>query len=596
MSNTQQAVKKYENLSKDQLFLLHKYLDNEMCLLKKICYPLIRKKNLAQMEDDELFDDAMITLLESVHSFDFNQTNCTFETFFIGNLQKSYIDWTRDRLRFKRCNLQTDRDGKILFGEDGMPITIKNVSFDAPSENDLSLIERLPSPEKQEFSENTCHYLDSLSDLELLVTNKIMEGYKISELSEVLHIPGKQVERILHNMRSFEKRCILKQNTNINKNKEESTMSSVTKEKSKSDKMSISSLKKKIENYTLRFDHPLQRESEQWTNPMKGNLIFDILQGNPLPALIFAEQVVNGIAVIWDLDGKQRCTNAVNYVNNAFRISKKVRRGIISYQTIEKDEDGKIVCDENGFPKTEQVEFDIRNRYFRDLPEELQDKILDYNFEITQYINCSSDDIAYHIARYNDGRPMNTQQKGLINLGEKYASIVKGITALPFFKEMGNYNVKTEYRNGTIDRVVVESIMTTNFLDDWIKDQSEMCSFLKENATMETFEDFEDMVDRLTHVANEDMLSQFNSKNSFLWFGLFGRFVNLGEDDKKFVEFMAEFSRSLHSKQINGESFDELCDKTSSTKDKNVVVSKITKLNDLMMDYLGVNISNKNIA
>lgn len=39
---------------------------------------------------------------------------------------------------------------------------------------------------------------------------------------------------------------------------------------------------------------------------------------------------------------------------------------------------------------------------------------------------------------------------------------------MPFFKEKANYTVR-ESINGTINRVVVESIMSTNFLDDWKK-------------------------------------------------------------------------------------------------------------------------------
>ena len=106
-----------------------------------------------------------------------------------------------------------------------------------------------------------------------------------------------------------------------------------TLEKSKHDKLSIASIIKKINNCTIRFDHPLQRESEQWSNIMQGNLISDILEGNPIPALTFAEQIINGIAIVWDLDGKQRCTIAYKFRNDGFRISKNVRRWMMSYQT-----------------------------------------------------------------------------------------------------------------------------------------------------------------------------------------------------------------------------------------------------------------------
>lgn len=579
----------FVDLNEDQMALLTTYAENNMYELRKLCKPLILHKHLAQMEEDELLDDALMVLAESVKTFD-PSARCSFRTYLTGNIQRSYMDWTRDRMRWKRCNLETDKDGNIKIDpHTKLPIPINNVSLDAPNEDGFDIGNMVSYEIQDEMSEGMIRYLKSLTKNELMIANRIMEGYIISDLPELLHMSTKQVDRIINNMKGFEKRCLI----NYDDYKEENTMAN-TMEKSKPDKMSIASLKKKIENQTLRFNHPLQRESEQWTNVMRGNLVSDILQGNPIPALTFAEQIINGIAVTWDLDGKQRCTNACSYVNNEFKVSKNVRRGIISYQAIVKDDEGNVVCDKDGFPTTEHKEFDIRNKFFKDLPEELQDRFLDYNFEITLYLQCTSEDIAYHIARYNDGKPMNTQQKGIINLGEEFAMTVKSISAMPFFKELGNYTVR-EGKNGTINRVVVESVMAANFMDDWKKDQGELCAFLKENATAETFENFEDMVDRLSNVANDEALEMFNAKNSFLWFGLFGRFVNLGEPDKRFIEFMAEFSQSLHSKQIDGESFDDLMS-NKSTKDKNVVIARIDKLTALMNEYLGTAPAQENIG
>lgn len=578
----------FKGLTDEQMELINTYAKHNMAKLKNVCYPLIQMKNLPQMEEVELLDDAQMVLIESAKYYD--PTKSSFSTYLVGNIKRSFYDWTRDRLRWKRCNLETDENGRIKLDEGGkMPIPIKNVSLDAPSEEDVDKLEKISITQDDELSEGMHRYLATLTPTELKVANMIMEGYTISDLPDLLHISAKQVNRIVNNMRSFEKRCLI--NYCDNDYKEEKVMENTTMEKSKSNKMSISSIKKKIENMTLRANHPLQRESEQWSNEKKGNLISDILQSNPIPALTFAEQIINGIAITWILDGKQRSvTTACAFANDMFKVSKKVRRGIISYQAILKDKDDKILLDDNGFPKTEWRECDIRGKKFSGLPKELQEKFMDYNFEITQYLNCTSEDIAYHMARLNDGQPMNPQQKGIINLGEKFAMAVKGISAMPFFKEMGNYTAReSKGTNGVLDRVVIESIMTNNFLDDWKKNQSEMCSFLKENATEEMFDNFEDFVDRLSVVADENTLEKFDSKNSFLWFGLFGRFVNLGEPDKRFIEFMAEFSQSLHNKKIDGESFDDLMAQSKSTKDKYVIVPRLEKLTALMNEYFGVN-------
>ena len=430
-------------------------------------------------------------------------------------------------------------------------------------------------------------YLDRIPVRTRQILEMKMESISASDIKKILKLSDKDYERYYRQARFFDYTSILFQDTGRVSNLEEVTVmqkSTQTLEKSKPDKLCIASINKKIERHTIRFDHPLQRESEQWSPAMKGNLISDILQGNPIPPLVFAEQVANGLAIIWDLDGKQRCTTAYSFSKDAFKITKNIRRWLIAYQTSVKGKDGTEIFDKSGFPVYEKQEFDIRGKKYSELPEELQDRFKEYNFEIVQYLNCSSEDIAYHIARYNEGKPMTVSQKGLTRLGEKFATMVKSISGMPFFRDYGGYKV-SEGGNGTVNRVVVESVMAANFLEHWKKKQEDMCEFIKDNATAEDFDSFEDLVERITRAGTEETFNMFDSKDSFMWFGLFARFVKTGFDDSRFIEFMAEFSRSLHRREINGKSFDDLNGK--ATKDKAVVLNKINHLEKLMNEYLG---------
>lgn len=431
-------------------------------------------------------------------------------------------------------------------------------------------------------------YLDRIPVRTRQILEMKMESIPASDIKKILKLSDKDYERYYRQARFFDYTSILFQDTGRVSNLEEVTVmqkSTQTLEKSKPDKLCIASINKKIERHTIRFDHPLQRESEQWSPAMKGNLISDILQGNPIPPLVFAEQVANGLAIIWDLDGKQRCTTAYSFSKDAFKITKNIRRWLIAYQTSVKGKDGTEIFDKSGFPVYEKQEFDIRGKKYSELPEELQDRFKEYNFEIVQYLNCSSEDIAYHIARYNEGKPMTVSQKGLTRLGEKFATMVKSISGMPFFRDYGGYKV-SEGGNGTVNRVVVESVMAANFLEHWKKKQEDMCEFIKDNATAEDFDSFEDLVERITRAGTEETFNMFDSKDSFMWFGLFARFVKTGFDDSRFIEFMAEFSRSLHRREINGKSFDDLNGK--ATKDKAVVLNKINHLEKLMNEYLGI--------
>ena len=430
-------------------------------------------------------------------------------------------------------------------------------------------------------------YLDRIPVRTRQILEMKMESISASDIKKILKLSDKNYERSYRQARFFDYTSILFQDTGRVSNLEEVTVmqkSTQTLEKSKPDKLCIASINKKIERHTIRFDHPLQRESEQWSPAMKGNLISDILQGNPIPPLVFAEQVANGLAIIWDLDGKQRCTTAYSFSKDAFKITKNIRRWLIAYQTSVKGKDGTEIFDKSGFPVYEKQEFDIRGKKYSELPEELQDRFKEYNFEIVQYLNCSSEDIAYHIARYNEGKPMTVSQKGLTRLGEKFATMVKSISGMPFFRDYGGYKV-SEGGNGTVNRVVVESVMAANFLEHWKKKQEDMCEFIKDNATAEDFDSFEDLVERITRAGTEETFNMFDSKDSFMWFGLFARFVKTGFGDSRFIEFMAEFSRSLHRREINGKSFDDLNGK--ATKDKAVVLNKINHLEKLMNEYLG---------
>lgn len=577
----------YSEWAEEQMGVLNTYLENNMAKLKKICKSIWGKNNIPHDRHDDLYDDAMIVLMNSLKTFSKGK-GTSFDTYLQNSIRKSYSTWYRDNfLRGKRNNLMKDKNGRIKKDKEGKPIIVWNTSFDAPTDDGVDLKDRLCVEEEDGTSECVENYLKTLSKTEKEIASLIMDGYEIKDVKEILGISDKRFEKHLKSMSSFEKHrtlkhsdCIVEEETNMNVNYVN------TMEKSKPDRLSIGSIIKKINNYTLRFDHPLQRESAQWTNVMMGNLVSDILQKNPLPALIFAEQIVNGIAIIWDIDGKQRCTVSYSFATNGFRVSKNVRRPIITYQESLKDENGKFILDDNGFPQTELKEFDIRNKQFSDLPEALQERFLDYNFEITQYLNCSSDDIKYHIERYNDGKSMNAQQKGIIRLGEDFAIATKKIAAMPFFKEMGNYTLR-ECHNGTVNRVIIESIMNINYFDDWKREQAAMCTYIKENAGDEVFDDFEDLVDRVTNVVTDEALEYFNSKDSFIWFGLFSKFIDFGIEDKKFVDFMEEFGRSLHDKKVNGCTYDELCEE-GHTKNKATIEQKMELLMELMREYLHI--------
>lgn len=542
------------------------YKDNARQLHKKVDRILRKFGGISNKDIDDFYSIANEVFTDVLRRYDKSQSFDTFLSSCLLNKIKTEMT-ARNREKRKSDRLSISIDTPI--GEDGNMTIGDTLQSDFNIENELEI--------EEYFEENTISYLDSLSKTQRKIANMLISGELPSNIKSKLKLTDKQYDNHLQHMRCFEKASILKRNNNIEL-EEETMNNNQTFEKSKVDKYNIASIIKKIDNGTLRYDHPLQRESDQHSTKMKSNLVSDILQGNPIPALVFAEQIINGISIIWNLDGKQRSTTVKEFAEDKFKISKSVRRNIIRYQEFTKDE--------NGLPQGEWKEFDIANKRFSQLPDVLKDNFMEYCFDITLYMNCSDGDIAYHIERYNDGKQMVSSQKSVIKLGEDYARMIKGISAMPFFSENGfNY---TQKKNGTVDRVCIESVMATEFLEDWKSSPEEIATYLKKNATEEHFDNLEDTVERLEKVVTENIGELFNKKDAFIYFSVFAKFKKTGLEDMKFVEFLTEYAQSIN-KEFEEIEYDRQNNKKKhSTKDKCVVVDKINIVEKLMKEYLHI--------
>ena len=256
---------------------------------------------------------------------------------------------------------------------------------------------------------------------------------------------------------------------------------------------------------------------------------------------------------------------------------------MISYQHYERTEEGQSIVDSNGYPIVTWMEYDISNKKYSQLPEELKELFDTYSFDVTLYLNCSDEDVAYHIQRYNQGKPMNGMQKGITKLGEDYARKVKEISAMPFFRDT-EFTFKQTI-NGTTERVVIESIMAINFLDDWKKSPEDIAIYVDKNATFEMFENIEDSIFRLQDIISEKSSELFNAKNTFLWLAIFEKFKNLNIDDSIFNDFLEKFKDELRYRKIDKYTFVNI-DEGKNTKDKQLLIRKLNHLEKLLMDYI----------
>lgn len=333
-----------------------------------------------------------------------------------------------------------------------------------------------------------------------------------------------------------------------------------TREKYIPKQYSVDSIYKKLMRNQLSTDYKIQRDKDRWSNVDKGNLISDEAQGNHIPELIFAEFLDNGVPKIYVLDGKQRVTINIDFMEDKFRVSKDVEIGVIEY------------IDGN-----EIKEFDIRNKKFSDFPEALKDQLRDYTFKVTQYINCTKEELEYHMSRYNRGVKMNTSEKGIVALGEDFASDVHDIASLPFFSIDHKNYTKSEHKNGALLRCICESFMQVFYPEKWADKTSIMCKFIRENANKEQFKKLYEMFESLGKNISEEARNLFTCKNTFLFMGLFAKFRKYNLEDSVFTGFLDDFVKDLHITEIDGFTWDMLMEDRHN---------KNTSVVNMRMDYL----------
>lgn len=130
--------------------------------------------------------------------------------------------------------------------------------------------------------------------------------------------------------------------------------------------MSVETVLRRVRTDKIIF--PFESKYYEWNNSTRSNLIVSILKGNPIGQFYINFKKKDTYEMI---DGQAR-VNALNgFINNKYRLNPK--NPYIS--CVFKDELGNSIV----------KEYDISKKYFKDLPEALQDAILWYNLDILEF-------------------------------------------------------------------------------------------------------------------------------------------------------------------------------------------------------------------
>lgn len=595
----------FSNFGDNELQIINYYIKDEMKNLKWIVNKYKPDYNNGNHRDQDLYDDAIKVLLESVNSYDGEKAK--FETFLIGNIKRSFQDWYRDNyLRAKRSPLLLDKDGRIVKKEDENgklnPIQLKMVSFDAPvneSVNDLA--EKISSnfDINNEIGiynndEKVDKFLAGLSDIQSRILTLLMDDYKPDEIKKKLFLNDKEYAKEMTSIRNNKNLLMFSKNVNDGNYMEEEDMDRIIKineaEDYRTDKYSLFSLLQDKKNGDINCTYILQREPFQWSKEEANRYFCRILSNLPIPEIVLCEQSVKGVKINHLIDGLQRLSYAQAYKENLMKIGESgAERHLIEYREYVTDDKGSRILDEDGIPQFEIKVFDLIGKYYKDLPDELKKRFNNFNINVTKFFDCTDEQIADHLRDYNNHASMNKEQIGIAKISAGTAQLIKNISKKnTFFRNCGRFTDNSKIK-GKIDRVVAEAIMLLFHRNDWRADLEATYKYVDENSTEREFSYLNSQFNRLELALgdkNNELKKLFTPTSMPMWISVFDKFTTYNIEDSRFIDFLEVFNNELKNKFT--EDF-----KNQQSKKKSTISGKIDLLVEYMNEFLHIEISEK---
>ena len=579
---------------------------------------LKRFGGITDIDRDECYSIANLEITKYVKSqldkgiedFDEDQFN-GFIYFAISNKIKTYM--TRKN-RGKRCQIVVTKEGDQEVKQYVYPTSLDNLMSD---DGETKYIDVIPSDFDIDKELNISVedelvqlFLDSLPEIQKKLLLMKMENIPVCEIKESLELTENEYTQCMQSIREStminlfnKKRKYLNQmqkesnkmnNINVIVEDDDLIMDIDTTDGYRMDKYTLESLIEEKQEGELDCAYISQRAAFVWSDEQINKYYSRILNNQPIPELIVCEMVipgVNGGKISYLIDGLQRLSYAEAFRENLFPVKEKGAEFVkIRYRKYEYDENGKKVLDENGRAKFTIDIFDIRGKYYKDLPEFLQKRFDKFNINVTRFFDCTPKMIAYHLRNYNNHEAMSKNQYGVTCVANETTKKIKDISQKHTF--MKN-NIKCSIRSiksGMPEEMVARAIMTIKYIDNWKKTPMDTYKFLDKNADESDYKHLTFLLDRLAKVCDKTVKELFNTTNFNVWVAAFDKFIDYDMDDTWFVQFMREFINGLHSKQVNGRSYDDV--NTRNTKDKNTVKNKVSVIEDLMKDYLHIDTEN----
>ena len=236
----------------------------------------------------------------------------------------------------------------------------------------------------------------------------------------------------------------------------------------------------------ISFSHKLQRPIGQWSPKMKSLLIHSLLSGFPVNPIY----IVDEEGTLYTLDGSQRTSTCISYLNNEFALSKDTP----SVSIISK-EDGEIVS----------TEYEIAGKKFKKLDPEVQSTLLACSLEFCTLSDYTDSEVKEMFRRQNAGKPLNGKLLRIVNESDDFSDAVYSLATHPF---MDKLMTKTQRKNGTDRDLIIQTLMLicTNQENDFTSFRSKDIDIFVQDYAEESLQKIDilkDAMDRFDEAFDE---------------------------------------------------------------------------------------------
>ena len=197
----------------------------------------------------------------------------------------------------------------------------------------------------------------------------------------------------------------------------------------------------------ISFSHKLQRPINQWNSKMKSLLIHSLLVGFPVNPIYVVDQE----GIIYTLDGSQRTSACIAYVNNEFALSKDTPN-----ITITSNENGESIT----------KEYEIAGKKFKKLDEEVQSTLLACSLEFCTLSDYTDDEVKEMFKRQNTSKPLSGRLLRVCNESDAFSEVVFSLATHPFMEKILS---PAQHKNGFDREIIINTfmLMATNQENDF---------------------------------------------------------------------------------------------------------------------------------